>query len=248
MNTTLGTSRGTRARRRATLVGAVAGSSALLLTLLGAGPSQAAGSAGTIDIGHVDGLHVALNEDGDQLVLGSNVDEDEFLPGSSFEPGYYPGSEVNAATGTPQYDFTVPQANFNYEADTHPNTWVLPADEPSSFVDNPILYLGIAGTGEDLARHGTSGPDVAYGLFNSLSATDHITFNITLVSAPSGGTSQFPTPQTFDLGGSASEPIHHHFDWTFNKAGVYKFRVTASTDNAAVAASAPVTYQFTVED
>lgn len=255
MKTALGRTRGARSRRHATLLGAIAGGSALLLTLA-TGPAQAAGTAGTIDIGHVDGLHVALNEDGDQLVLGSNVDEDDYLPGSGFEAGYYPGSEVDATHGTPEYDFTVPAANFDYEPTAYPDTWVLPADEPPSFDTDPILYLGIAGTGEDLPAHGTSGPDVAYSLFNGLSTTDHITFDISLVSAPAGGASDIPSADvlganewglTFDLGGSATEPIHHHFDWTFSHAGVYTFAVTASSDNAAVADSAPVVYQFTVE-
>lgn len=61
MNSTPGTTtRGARGRRRAMLLGTVAGGSALLLTLA-TGPAQAAGTVGTIDIGHVDGLHVALN-------------------------------------------------------------------------------------------------------------------------------------------------------------------------------------------
>lgn len=255
---TLGTTRGARGRRHATLLGSIAGGSALLLTVLATGPAQAVGSVGTIDIGHVDGLHVALNEDGDQLVLGSNVDEDDYLPGSGFQSGYYPASEVNASSGTPEYDFTVPAANFNLQPTTHPNTWVLPESEPSSFVTDPILYLGIAGTGEDLAEHGTSSPDIAHSLFNSLNTTDHITFDITLVSAPTGGVSDIPSASgagtssapwefAFGLGGSASEPIHHHFDWTFSKTGVYKFAVTAASDNSAVADSAPVVYQFTVK-
>lgn len=258
MKTTPGKTRGARGRRHATLLGSLAGGGALLLTVLATGPAQAAGSVGTIDIGHVDGLHVALNEDGDQLVLGSNVDEDDYLPGSGFEAGYYPGSQVDASAGTPEYDFTVPAANYDYEPSAYPNTWVLPESEPSSFVTDPILYLGIAGTGEDLSAHGTSSPDIAYSLFNSLNTTDHITFDITLVSAPAGGVSDIPSASgagtggapwalTFDLGGSASEPIHHHFDWTFSKAGVYTFAVTAASDNAAVADSAPVVYQFTVE-
>jgi surface-anchored protein len=253
------TTRTDRARTlRKRLLAASALTGAVVLSLgAGVGAARATGTTGTIDIGHVDGIHVALNTSNSRLVLGTNVDEADYLAGSGFDPGYYLGSEVNAAAGTPAYDFTVPHANYDYDPTGFPNQWVLPAAEPADFATDPILYLGIAGTGEDLVQHGTSST-VAHSLYRSIPAGKHVTVKIELVSAPAGGTSTIPSatgagttisPWQFVYTlppAPNAEPIHQHVDWTFDTAGVYTFTVTASTDQTGVIASAPVTYRFTV--
>ncbi|HEY0189162.1 MAG TPA: hypothetical protein VGC67_16865 [Cellulomonas sp.] len=237
--------------------GGLATAAAAALALGAAGGAQAAGSQGSFDQGHVDGVHVALDAGLDQLVLGSNNESgvDPSAAPASHPNEYFPGSEVDAAAGTPLYDFTV-------DNESTAGVWTIPAVQAGY----SGVWIGFAAAGEET-------PDAADGDvagFDALSSYvgDTVTLTLTDVAtdpgntvgiafaAGSGVTVVDPTPA--DAEGASytvalaadDEAFHAHPTWTFTGAAGDTFDLTfvASTtaEGGTIADSEPITYRVTL--
>lgn len=221
------------------------------------GSALAAGSQGSFTEGHVDGFHVALNDDQDQLVLGSNNESgvDPSVSPYTHPFDYFYGSEVDASAGTPLYDFTV-------DNESSPGVWTIPADQ-TGYAD---LWLGFAGSGEE-------DPDAAnsdvFG-FDQLSSYVGDTVTLTLESVETSGTGTVDidfsaSPEvvvdtnpgggavasyTFELEAD-DEAFHVHPAWEFTgeQGDTFLLTFVASTtaENGTIADSDPVAYQITLE-
>lgn len=239
------------ARPKRSLVESLAvGLGALALSLAASMPAQAAGTVGTLDDGHVDGIHVAINSSG-ALVLGAN-NESGVNP-QNHAPYFY-GSEFNAASGAPQWDFSVKHTLY------HPatSTWVIPNTQPPSGI-----YLGFAVAGEE-------DPDSAngdvYGFNNVLSSYvgSSITYTLQSVTTNGSGTVDIAFPSSANVTvthpsgtvaaytatlHSGDEAFHAHPQWTFTGSvgDTFKFTFVASTTAGGGLTSSPITYQVTLE-
>lgn len=221
---------------RPSVIGAGVFATVAALTLA-AGLAHADTPPTVLTTGHVDVVHVALNGEADQLVLGTN-DEAGDTPGLS--PAYYSQADVDSGNV------------------------VLKVTQLSSGVCViPEAELAATGLWGGFAAAGTEAPDddvfalddIGYG------PTDTVTIDFDKASGPGNVSIDFNSQSNVTPGTAQSnsgtivfsnlehddEAYHHHPDWTFTADGTYEIEFQASTSIAGVAPSDVVTYTFDVD-
>ncbi|MDP9792675.1 surface-anchored protein [Catenuloplanes nepalensis] len=208
----------------------LAGTGAVAAALVAAaGPAQAYTAPAVLSAGHVDAIDVEFEDGALELAIHDENSDSEFAPSEAVLL-----VKREAKTAIPA------EEAYAFLGSAGQPVWVLPQVQ-----DPELLFAGLSA--EELEAGVFTGDTVRINLTGVQGPGDIAIFTQDAVGAPTvlaDDTDGLPDTLSIGVGD------HEHVNWAFDRAGTYRFTVTASATLAATGetvTSEPAVYTFRVQ-